>query len=191
MIPTLWGWGMTFLLTGVIGRGFHRSMIPDVCSRKIVDFEGHDSDESACVAHLVKRAALVEGVHARANKNVLQGDNSAALKATTMPAMLHWLGVKPLYSRPHVSDDNAYAKALFRTAKCRPEFPLTGLADLEQARTWARSPFLGAHSYFTRCQDVLSAMRGVWWCAPDGGGAAVQPISGGQRGSRSPGACRG
>ena len=37
--------------------------------------------------------------------------------------MLNWLGVKPSYSRPRVSDDNAYAESLFRTAKYRPEFP--------------------------------------------------------------------
>ena len=51
--------------------------------------------------------------------------------------MLNWLGVKPSYSRPRVSDDNAYAESLFRTAKYRPEFPTKGFADLEQARTWA------------------------------------------------------
>jgi len=36
-----------------------------------------------------------------------------------------------------VSDDNAYAESLFRTAKYRPEFPANGFADLEAARTWA------------------------------------------------------
>ena len=46
-------------------------------------------------------------------------------------------GVKPSYSRPRVSDDNAYAESLFRTAKYRPEFPAKGFADLDQARTWA------------------------------------------------------
>lgn len=42
--------------------------------------------------------------------------------------MLYWLGVKPWYSRPRVSDDNACAESLFRTAKCRPEFPAKGFA---------------------------------------------------------------
>jgi hypothetical protein len=51
--------------------------------------------------------------------------------------MLNWLGVKPSYSRPRVSDDNTYAESLFRTAKYRPEFPAKGFADLDQARTWA------------------------------------------------------
>lgn len=48
--------------------------------------------------------------------------------------MLHWLDIKPSYSRPRVSDDNAYAEALFRTAKYRPEFPIKGFADLH---AWA------------------------------------------------------
>jgi putative transposase len=51
--------------------------------------------------------------------------------------MLHWLGIKPSYSRPRVSDDNAFAEALFRTAKYRPDFPPKGFADLDAARKWA------------------------------------------------------
>ena len=68
---------------------------------------------------------------------VLHGDNGATLKAPTVLAMLHWLGIKPSNSRPRVSDDNAFAEALFRTAKYRPEFPLKGFANLDAARQWA------------------------------------------------------
>jgi hypothetical protein len=88
-------------------------------------------------AHLVRRTALAEGIAALSAKPVLHGDNGSTLKATTVLAMLNWLGVKPSYSRPRVSDDNAYAKSLFRTANYRPEFPAKGFADLHQARTWA------------------------------------------------------
>lgn len=51
--------------------------------------------------------------------------------------MLHWLGLKPSYSRPRVSNDNAHAEALFRTAKYRPEFPARGFGTLAEARLWA------------------------------------------------------
>lgn len=47
------------------------------------------------------------------------------------------LGLKPSYSRPQVSDDNAYAEALVRTAKYRPGFPVRAFADFAQARQWA------------------------------------------------------
>jgi hypothetical protein len=51
--------------------------------------------------------------------------------------MLYWLGIELSYSRPRVSDDNAFAEALLRTAKYRPEFPTKGFADLEAAREWS------------------------------------------------------
>jgi transposase InsO family protein len=66
---------------------------------------------------LAKRTTLAEGVHAKAARPVLHGDNGATLKATTVLVMPHWLGIKPSYSRPRVSDDNAFVEALFRTAK--------------------------------------------------------------------------
>jgi transposase InsO family protein len=109
----------------------------DLYSRKVVSFEVHESDSSDYAVDLLRRAALAEGVHALAQKPVLHGDNGSTLKATTVLAMLHWLGIKPSYSRPRVSDDNAFVEALFRTAKYRPQFPTTGFRSLEDARSWA------------------------------------------------------
>ena len=128
---------MTFLPAQVQGRWFYLYLILDLYSRKIVGFEVHDTDSAEHAAHLARRTALAEGVHAMPARPVLHGDNGATLKATTVLAMLHWLGIKPSYSRPRVSDDNAFAEALFRTAKYRPEFPLKGFADLDAARQWA------------------------------------------------------
>lgn len=102
-----------------------------------VGWEVHATDDSHHAAHLVQRTALAEGIAMLAHKPVLHGDNGSTLKATTVLAMLHHLGVKPSYSRPRVSDDNAYAESLFRTAKYRPEFPVKGFANLDEARGWA------------------------------------------------------
>ena len=133
----VWCWDMTFLPACVQGQWFHFYMILDIYSRKIVGFEVHANDSADHAAHLAKRTALAEGLHGTAAKPVLHGDNGATLKATTVLAMLNWLGIKPSYSRPRVSDDNPYAEALFRTAKYRPEFPAKGFADLDTARDWA------------------------------------------------------
>ena len=128
---------MTFLPTQVEGQWFYLYLILDLYSRKVVGFEVHANDSADHAAHLAKRTALVEGVHSMAIKPVLHGDNGASLKATTVLAMLYWLGIKPSYSRPRVSDDNAFAEALFRTAKYCPQFPVKGFADLDAARQWA------------------------------------------------------
>jgi len=133
----VWCWDMTFLPAVVTGNWFYLYLILDLYSRKIVGWEVHDSDSADHAAHLVRRTALAEGIHQAPDKPVLHGDNGATLKATTVLAMLHWLGIKPSYSRPRVSDDNAYAESLFRTAKYRPEFPAKGFANLDEARTWA------------------------------------------------------
>ena len=133
----VWCWDMTYLPANVQGRWFYLYLILDLYSRKIVGWEVHDRDDADHAAHLVKRTALAEGIATSLSKPVLHGDNGATLKATTVLAMLKWLGVKPSYSRPRVSDDNAYAEALFRTAKYRPEFPTKGFVDLDAARTWA------------------------------------------------------
>jgi putative transposase len=132
----VWCWDMTYLPAMVVGRWFYLYLILDLFSRKIVGWEVHERDDAHHAAHLVRRTALAEGIAALDTKPVLHGDNGATLKATTVLAMLNWLGVKPSYSRPRVSDDNAYAEALFRTAKYRPEFPAQGFADLEAARAW-------------------------------------------------------
>ena len=72
--------------------------------------------------------------------------------------MLQWLGVKPAYSRPRVSDDNAYAESLFRTAKYRPEFPAKGLASLDEARAWAAE--------FVRWYNVDHRHSGIGYVSP-------------------------
>jgi transposase InsO family protein len=133
----VWCWDVTFLPAQIQGRWFYLYLILDLYSRKIVGFEVHDTDSADHAAHLARRTALAEGVHAMPARPVLHGDNGATLKATTVLAMLHWLGIKTSYSRPRVSDDNAFAEALFRTVKYRPEFPSKGFADLDAARQWA------------------------------------------------------
>jgi putative transposase len=132
----VWCWDVTFLPAQIQGRWFYLYLILDLYSRKIVGFEVHDTDSADHAAHLARRTALAEGVHAMPARPVLHGDNGATLKATTVLAMLHWLGIKPSYSRPRVSDDNAFAEALFRTVKYRPAFPSKGFADLDAARQW-------------------------------------------------------
>jgi transposase InsO family protein len=133
----VWCWDMTFLPTRVAGRWFYLYVILDLYSRKIVGWEVQPKDDAQHASELVRRTALAERISTFEKKPVLHGDNGATLKATTVLTMLQWLGVRPSYSRPRVSDDNAFAEALFRTAKYRPEFPSKAFIDLDEARAWA------------------------------------------------------
>jgi len=158
-VRQVWCWDMTYLPATVVGRWFHLYLILDLYSRKIVGWEVHDTDHSDHAVHLVRRTALAEGIAALTVKPVLHGDNGSTLKATTVLAMLNWLGVMPSYSRPRVSDDNAYAEALFRTAKYRPEFPVNGFADLEAARTWGAG--------FVQWYNIEHRHSGIQYVTPE------------------------
>lgn len=133
----VWCWDITWLPARVAGRWYYLYLILDLYSRKIVGHEVHAVESGEYAAQLLKRTALAEGVHAMLEKPVLHGDNGAALKGCTVLAMLHWLGIAPSYSRPRVSDDNAFVESLFRTAKYRPGFPAQGFDSRDHARRWA------------------------------------------------------
>jgi transposase InsO family protein len=60
----VWCWDVTFLPAQVQGRWFYLCLILDLFSRKIVGFEVHETDTAEHAAHLVRRTALSEGVHA-------------------------------------------------------------------------------------------------------------------------------
>jgi transposase InsO family protein len=155
----VWCWDMTYLPATVQGRWFHLYLILDLYSRKIVGAQVHDADHSDHAMQLVRRTALAAGIATLADKPVLHGDNGSTLKATTVLAMLNWLGVKPSYSRPRVSDDNAYAESVFRTAKYRPQFPSKGFADLAAARAWAAS--------FVHWYNVDHRHSGIGYVSPE------------------------
>ena len=153
----VWCWDMTYQPANVMGRWF-LYLILDLYSRKIVGAEVHDCDDADHAVHLVRRTALAERIATLQTKPVLHGDNGSTLKATTVLAMLQWLGVKPSYSRPRVSDDNAYAESLFRTARYRPEFPAQGFASVDEARTWAAE--------FVRWYNVDHRHSGIRYVSP-------------------------
>ena len=111
-------------------------MVLDVYSRKIVGHEVHVAEAAELAALLIRKASLAEGL--AGSKVVLHSDNGSAMKGATMLATLEKLGVVPSFSRPRVSNDNPYAKSLFRTCKYRPNYPRRPFENLEQAKTWTQ-----------------------------------------------------
>lgn len=58
------------------------------------------------------------------------------MKGMSKRAAMQHFGVVPSYSRPRVRNDNAYAEALFRTAKYCSLWPERPFDTLQQAREW-------------------------------------------------------
>lgn len=132
----VWCWDVTWLKSPVRGMFFYLYLIMDLYSCKIVGWEVHENECGEKASVLVTKAVLAE--RCINQPQVLHADNGAIQKGLTLRETLKRLNIEPSFSRPRVSDDNAYPEALFRTAKYRPEFPVDGFADVESARAWAR-----------------------------------------------------
>lgn len=130
----LWCWDITYLPGPIQGIFFFLYLALDVYSRKIVAHEVHAAESAEHAAALIERAVLRERLSG--SPLVVHQDNGSPMKASTYVAKLQELGVRASYSRPSVSDDNAYAESLFRTCKYRPDYP-GAFASLAEARAWA------------------------------------------------------
>ena len=130
----VWCWDITWMPSTVKGRFFYWYMVKDIYSRKLVVNEVHETESAEHASALLQRGCLRERITGRSV--VLHSDNGSAMKGATLLMAMRELGVVPSYSRPRVSNDNAYAEALFRTAKYCPMWPQRPFHSLQEARNW-------------------------------------------------------
>lgn len=130
----VWCWDITWLPGPVKGLHFYLYLILDIFSRKIVGWEIHDVESAGNASTLIRKTHLKESV--RDNPLVLHSDNGSPMKGSSMLETLYSLGVVSSFSRPRVSNDNAYAESIFKTCKYRPDCPYKGFSTIDEARDW-------------------------------------------------------
>jgi putative transposase len=130
----VWCWDITWLPGPAKGIFYYLYLILDMYSRKIVGWEVYEEESSELASQLVIKAYLREGIAGM--PLVLHSDNGSPMKGASLLETLYRLGIMKSYSRPRVSNDNAYAESIFRTCKYRPDYPYKGFAELDDARAW-------------------------------------------------------
>lgn len=128
-------WDITYLKNArVRGAHFFLYLYVDVWSRRILGWAVHEEQTSHHAAQLLRRVCTEHRIEA--DSAVLHQDNGAPMKGATFLATLEALGIAKSFSRPGVSDDNAYIESLFRHLKYVPSFPRSGFQTLGAARSW-------------------------------------------------------
>ena len=130
----LWVWDITLLPTTVRGRFVYLYLVLDLFSRKIVAWRVHAEEDGLHAARLMEEAIVDEGLAGQGL--TLHSDNGAAMKSSTLKGTLERLGVARSFSRPRVSNDNAYAESSFRTMKYRPNYPRRPKEGVEDWSEW-------------------------------------------------------
>ncbi|WP_157370678.1 IS3 family transposase [Vulgatibacter incomptus] len=133
----VWVWDITYLRGPIRGMFFRLYTILDLWSRKVVGWAVHDVESEELAKELFVETCRRWDVNP--SGMVFHADNGAAMKGSTLQATLQVLGVVPSFSRPRVSNDNAFAEAHFRTMKYRPDFPSRPFTSLAVARAWVES----------------------------------------------------
>lgn len=130
----VWSWDITYLRSPLAGVFFYLYLVVDVWSRKIVAAAVHTVENSECASDLIEAACRAENINS--SGLVLHADNGGPMKGATLLVTLQRLGIMPSFSRPHVSDDNPFIEALFRTTKYHACYPDGPFESLEAARAW-------------------------------------------------------
>lgn len=131
----VYSWDITYLKSTIRGLFFYLYLFMDIYSRKIVGWEVHGEESSESAADLLRKIYLKQGLSLKESV-VLHSDNGSPMKGATMLGTMQKLGVIPSFSRPSVSNDNAFSESLFRTMKYVPAYPDKPFESLDEARAW-------------------------------------------------------
>lgn len=131
----VWCWDITDL-RGPGRQRFKLFSMLDLYSRCVVGHcvETYESKELAT-------AFIQNTINAEAAQPVvIHADNGSSMRAGTVQDLLASLHITASYSRPRVSNDNAYVESLFKTVKYDRRYP-ERFDSLEHARDWAEEFF--------------------------------------------------
>lgn len=137
----VWTWDITKLATQQKGVFLHAYVIIDLFSRFVVGWMLAQKECQHLAAQLFAEAIARHGIEPGLQ---VHADRGAAMKSDTLAQLLASLGASRSFSRPRVSDDNAFSEAQFKTLKYQPDYP--GRFDSElQARAYLED-FFGWHN---------------------------------------------
>ena len=128
----LWSWDITKLLGPAKWTYFYLYTILDVFSRFVVGWMVAHRELASLAERLIEATCRAQGI--QPGQLTLHADRGSSMTSKPVALLLADLGVTKTHSRPHVSNDNPYSEAHFKTLKYRPEFP-DRFTAIEHARS--------------------------------------------------------
>ena len=129
----LWSWDITKLMGPAKWTYFYLYVILDVFSRKVVGWMVADRESAVLAERLIEETFTREGIER--GQLTIHADRGSSMRSKAVALLLADLGVTKTHSRPHVSNDNPFSEAQFKTLKYRPDFP-ERFGSLEDARAF-------------------------------------------------------
>jgi transposase InsO family protein len=103
-------WDITLLPGPVKGQFYYLYVVIEVWSRPILGVEVDERECSELASEFYDRVCRDEGI-SRESAAVMLSDNRSPRRSCTLAAKMDVLGISLSFSRPRVSNDNAYAES--------------------------------------------------------------------------------
>lgn len=133
-INEVWSYDITYLKTAIRGIYYYLYLFMDIYSRAITGWGIKDVESGEEASNIFRKICERKNI----NGVILHSDNGSPMRSGTMLATLQRLGVIPSFTRPSVSNDNAYSESLFKTLKYTVGYPGRFLS-IEDAEKWMSS----------------------------------------------------
>jgi putative transposase len=117
---------------------YHLYVILDIYSRYAVGWMVATRESAVLAEKLIAETCAKQGI--TRGQLSLHADRGSSMTSKPVALLLADLGVIQSHSRPHVSNDNPYSEAQFKTLKYRPAFPAR-FPTIEAARAHCQEFF--------------------------------------------------
>ena len=134
----VWTWDITKLLGPAKWTYYYLYVVLDIFSRYVVAWRLEYRESATLAREMIEEAITREGVDP--SQLTIHADRGTSMTSKTVAQLYSDLGVTKSFSRPHVSDDNPFSEAHFKTLKYGPHFP-THFANIEHGRVHCRRFF--------------------------------------------------
>jgi putative transposase len=134
----VWSWDISKLKGPAKWTCFHLYVILDIFSRYVVGWMIAHREAAELAEQLI--ADTIDKQNIAPGTLTLHADRGTSMRSKSVAQLLVDLDVTKTHSRPHVSDDNPYSEAQFKTLKYRPNFPAR-FGSIEDARAHCQEFF--------------------------------------------------
>jgi putative transposase len=134
----VWSWDITKLLGPAKWTYFYLYVILDIFSRYVVGWMIAPHESAALAERLIAETCAKHGI--QPGQLTLHADRGTSMKSKSVALLLADLGVTKTHSRPHVSNDNPFSEAQFKTLKYCPQFP-ERFGSIEDGRAFGQGFF--------------------------------------------------
>jgi len=134
----IWSWDITKLHGPTRGLFYDLYVILDIFSRYVLNWLVAAHEDAQLAKEFIEDAILTQGI--TRDTLTIHADRGGAMRSKPVSQLMVDLGVTRSHSRPHVSNDNPFSEAAFKTLKYCPTFP-PRFGCLEDARVFCEEFF--------------------------------------------------